>query len=270
MLLLLLVLGWTLFPLWWAVALSLKQPQDFFTAKTLPFLQFQPTLANWRGEWQAFWDPAGLGHGLVNSLGVALLVSGLSLLLGGLAAFGLRLQRRSRRRLWPWLAWLLWPRIVPPVVMVIPFSLLIRSLHIEDSLTALVLSYTGFTLPLAALLLFSVMLEVPNDLLDAALVEGCDWFTAFWLVVTPLCAPMYLAAGALCFAQSWNEFLFAVTNVQQHAQTAPLAVASLLNKDGVEFAYVGSHLLLVMAPPILLALLARRLIVRGLALGMVK
>ena len=58
-------------------------------------------------------------------------------------------------------------------------------------------------------------------------------------------------------------------NVQQHAQTAPLAVASLLNKDGIEFEYVGSHLVMVIVPPLLLALLARRYVVRGLTLGAV-
>ena len=59
-------------------------------------------------------------------------------------------------------------------------------------------------------------------------------------------------------------------NVQQQAQTAPLAIASLVNKDGIEFEYVGSHLLMVMLPPLLLAFLARRYIVRGLSLGTFK
>jgi multiple sugar transport system permease protein len=82
--------------------------------------------------------------------------------------------------------------------------------------------------------------------------------------------PVILATGALCFALSWNEFLFALMNVQQRVQTVPLVVASLLNKDGVEFEYVGSHLIMVMLPPVLLALLARRYIVRGLSLGTLK
>jgi ABC-type glycerol-3-phosphate transport system permease component len=90
------------------------------------------------------------------------------------------------------------------------------------------------------------------------------------LIVAPLLLPALLSTAALCFAQSWNEFLYALMNVQQHAQTAPLAIAALLTKDGIEFEYVGSHLLMVMLPPLLLALAARRVIVRGLSLGIVK
>lgn len=265
-----LALGWTLFPLWWAFALSIKHPLDFFTAKALPFLQFQPTLDNWWIEWLSLGDPAGLGHGLVNSLIIATLTSGLSLTLGILAAFGLLLVRRTRRVIWPLIGLFLLPRILPPVITVIPFSLLMDRLGLTDTLLALIIAHTTLALPLAILILYSTMIELPMDLMDAARVDGCNFFESLRLVVVPILSPALLATGALCFAQSWNEFLYALMNVQQHAQTAPLAIAALLTKDGIEFEYVGSHLFMVILPPVLLALLARRYIVRGLSLGMLK
>lgn len=267
---LVLALVWTLFPVWWAFALSIKHPLDFFTAKALPFVQFQPTLDHWRYEWQAFDDPAGLGHGLTNSLIVATITSGLGLALGGLAAFGLTLRRRQRRPIWPLVVLFLFPRLLPPVVTVIPFATMMRWLGLTDTLLALVIAHTTLALPLAILILYSTIAELPTDLLDAAQVDGCGLFDALRLVIVPLLLPALLATGALCFAQSWNEFLYALMNVQQRAQTAPLAIASLLNKDGIEFEYVGSHLLMVILPPLLLALLARRYIVRGLSLGTLK
>jgi multiple sugar transport system permease protein len=134
----------------------------------------------------------------------------------------------------------------------------------------LIAAHTTFGLPLAILILYSAMIDIPGELLDAALIDGCELQDALRLIIVPLLGPALLAAGALCFAQSWNEFFYALMNVQQHAPTAPLAVAALLNKDGIEFEYVGSHLLLVMLPPLLLALLAQRYLVRGLTLGAVK
>jgi multiple sugar transport system permease protein len=76
-----------------------------------------------------------------------------------------------------------------------------------------------------------------------------------------------LTAGTLAFALSWNDYLFAVTNHEKHAATAPLAIAALEARDGVQFEYVGSHLVLVLLPPLVLAVLSRRFIVRGLTMG---
>jgi ABC-type glycerol-3-phosphate transport system permease component len=85
-------------------------------------------------------------------------------------------------------------------------------------------------------------------------------------VVAPAVAWPLAATGALCFEQSWNEFLFALLNLQQRAQTAPLLIAALLNKDGIEFEYVGAHLLIVTLPPLLLALLIQQIVIHGLSL----
>ncbi len=262
-----LALLWTLFPVWWAFALSIKRPPDFFTARILPFVQFRPTLDNWREEWRALGDPAGLGHGLTNSLLVATITAAVSLALGLPAAFGLTLARRAHRPIWPLVLLFLLPRILPPVVTAIPFATLVQWLGLSDTVLALVVADTTFALPLAVLILLAAIAELPAELLDAAQIDGCGMLGMLYLIVVPLLAPALLSTAALCFAQSWNEFLYALMNVQQHAQTAPLAIAALLNKDGVEFEYVGSHLLMVMLPPLLLALAARRSLVRALSLG---
>lgn len=201
---------------------------------------------------------------------VATLSSALSLALGSLTAFGLNLRQRQRRSIWPLVILFLLPRLLPPVVIALPFAALMAWLGLADTILALIIAHTTLTLPLAILILYSTITELPTDLLDAALVDGCGLFEALRRIIIPLLLPALLATGALCFAQSWNEFLYALMNVQQHAQTAPLAIASLLNKDGIEFEYVGSHLLLVTLPPLLLAIIARRYLVRGLTLGAVK
>jgi multiple sugar transport system permease protein len=172
--------------------------------------------------------------------------------------------------LWLLLVLFVLPRIVPPMVVVIPFSMMMHWLGLTDTLLALIIAHTTLALPLTVLILYSVLTELPSELLDAAQVDGCNPFEVLRLIVVPLLLPAMLAAGVLCFAQSWNEFLFALMNGQKWSWTAPQAVASLITKDGIEFEYVGTHLLLVMLPPPLLALLARRYLVRGLSLGTVK
>jgi multiple sugar transport system permease protein len=262
-----LALLWTLLPVWWAFALSIKRPPDFFSARILPFVQFQPTLDNWREEWRALGDPAGLGHGLTNSLLVATVTAALSLALGLPAAFGLALPHGARRPIWPLVVLFLLPRILPPVVTAIPFATAMQWLGLSDTVLALVVADTTFALPLVVLILLTAVAELPAELFDAAQIDGCGMIRALYLIVAPMLAPALLSTAALCFAQSWNEFLYALMNVQQRVQTAPLAIAALLNKDGIEFEYVGSHLLMVMLPPLLLAIASRRTLVRGLSLG---
>ena len=190
--------------------------------------------------------------------------------LGSLAAYGLLLRYQARRPNRAWIALLIVPRIIPTVIVALPFSLLMDRLGLDDTLMALIIAHTTVELPLAILILFAAMTELPGDRLDAARIDGCSAATVLWRIVMPSLGALLVAVGALCFAQSWNEFLYALMNVQQHAQTAPLAIAALLNKDGIEFDYVGAHLLLVTLPPLLVALLAQRFLAFGLSLGALK
>jgi multiple sugar transport system permease protein len=266
----LVVLVWTLFPFWCALVLSLKYEGDFFQPKYVPFLQFQPTLKHWQHEWSTFGEPYGLGRALLNSLIVASLTSVVSLVLGGMAAFGMRLMHGEHRPVWPLLVLFLVPRLVPPMAVIIPYARITQWLGLADTHLALVFAHTTLALPLAVMILYSVLAELPGELLDAAQIDGCGWLNLLRRVVVPLLFPALLGAGVLCFAASWNEFFFALVNAQKVAWTAPLSIASLITKDGIEFEYVGSHLLLVMLPLPLVMLLARRWVVRGLSLGMLK
>lgn len=251
-----LLLAWTLFPIGWAFILSIKQPQDFFTAAWLPFFHFSPTLDHWRTEWHSFGDPAGMGRSLVGSILVAVTAGFLSTLIGGLAAYDLHLRRRNGAV--AIIAFvLLLPRLVPPIIVAMPLMAVLAQIGLGDSYLALVIANTSLGLSLAALIIFLALAQLPEDILAAAHLDGCSGFAAFRHVVLPLLRPAVAASFLLCAAQSWNEFLNALFNVQHHAQVVTLAVAALLTKDGVEFETVGSHLVLVLFPPLLLILMAQ-------------
>lgn len=261
---------WVAFPFWWAIIFSVKREADFFGSTLVPFLQFRPTLANWRTEWAILFNQAGLGFGLVNSFVVASTATGLSLVLGLLAAVGLLRCQRDRVPIWPFVALFLLPRVVPSVILAFPFSTIMRRVHLGDTDAALVIAHTTLALPLTILLLFSMLRELPPAVLEAAQLDGATWWRLVRQIVVPLIRPALLAAGTLTFALSWDEYLFAVTNSQVHAATAPLAILSLESREGVEFAYVGSHLVAVLLPPLILVLAAQRFVVRGLTLGAVR
>jgi multiple sugar transport system permease protein len=263
-------LVWTFFPIYCALVLSIKQPGDFFTSKYIPFLQFRPTLENWLWEWQARGEPAGLGYGILNSVIVASLATALTLVLGVLSAYGLRNAGVGRRWAWALLILFLLPRFVPSAVLILPYAEGIHRLGLGDTLPPIVVAHTTLALPLVVLFMFSGMTEIPDEILDAARLDGCGEVDVLGRVVVPLMSPMLGAAAVLCLAASWSEFLFALINAEQHMRTAPLAVASLMTKDGIQFQWVGSHLVLLLVPPMLLALGARRFVVRAMSFGLVR
>ena len=129
-----------------------------------------------------------------------------------------------------------------------PLMAILAQIGLGDTYLALVVANTSLGLPLAALILFLAFAQLPEEILAAAHLDGCSGFAAFRHIVLPLLRPAAAASFLLCAAQSWNEFLYALFNVQHQAQVVTLAVAALLTKDGVEFDYVGSHLVLVLLP----------------------
>jgi multiple sugar transport system permease protein len=112
--------------------------------------------------------------------------------------------------------------------------------------------------------------DLPIDLEEAALVDGASHFGAFLRVAVPLAAPAIAAAGLIMFAFAWNEYLFAVILTVKQAATMPVHIAGGVDTRGVQFWFVAVRALIAMIPPVLLALLAQRYIVRGLTLGAVK
>lgn len=263
-------LVWTLFPFYWALLYSIKPTRIEYRTVFLPFLQFRPTLVHWRWEWTQRNDVEGLAAGLANSLVVALGTAAVCSAIGLLAATGLLRRRRSMARTGLLVGLFLLPKLLPPVAIAIPLVRLLNELRVGDSDLALILAHSMMALPLAILVFDSTLREMPADLLDAARLDGAGWLRVLLQIVTPLIKPVIFAVGVLCFAQSWNEFPVALTNHSRHAFTAPISVAFLQEQDGIEFTHVGSHIVLIVLPPLLLALAAQKHVVRGLTFGAVR
>jgi multiple sugar transport system permease protein len=260
---------WALFPFYWAIVTSLKEPGVIMTTPALvPFIQFKPTLYNWKLELGM--RGREIGGALANSLIIAGGATAIAIFLGTMAGYGLARFRFRRWQNKDMTLWFLSQRFLPPMVTVIPFFLVMKTFSLLDTHLALILANATFTMPFAVLIMRDVFKELPIELEESALVDGCSRFGAFWRIALPLAAPAAAAAAVICFAFAWNEFLFALVLTYKNATPVTLIIAGVEHTQGVQFWYVATRLLLAILPPALLALTVQRYIVRGLTFGAVK
>lgn len=254
------------FPLYWAILNSVKPPLDTLTASWIPFVQFKPTLANWITELTGY----ETRHALLNSLVVSVSSTSIVLVIGTLTAYGLAIFQYKRIKNQDILIWFLSQRVMPPVVFVVPFFIIMRSLKLTDTRLALILVNVTFTLPFAVIIMREIFREIPGELIEAALVDGATHWGVFYRVSLPLSTGGLMAVGIICLAFTWNEFLLALTLSYKEAIVMPVLIVGAEHTRGVQFWYVAVRTLLTMSVPIAIALFAQRYLVRGLTLGAVK
>jgi len=260
--------AWAAFPFYWAIVTSLKPRLETFTVSylSIPFLQFTPTLSNWAEELQV--DKTRLG--LFNSTIVATCSTVLALGLGTPAGYALARFRFRRIKNKDILIWFLSQRVLPPVVIAIPFFLMMKTAGLLDTRLALILAYTTFNLPFAIVIMRQIFMEFPEELEEAALVDGYGRWGVFLKIALPLSTPALISTGIICFSFAWNEFLFAMVLSSRDAITMPVVIAGAEDSRGVQFWYVATRALIAMIIPVLLALCAQRFIVRGMTFGAVR
>jgi len=259
---------WTIFPFYWGIVTSLKDRENIqlWFQISLPWVTFEPTAENWIGELKL----PEMQHALINSITTAIFSTIICMFLGSLAGYALarfRFQRMKNKDITIWFFSL---RVLPPVAVAIPFFIMMQNLHLLDTRTALILSYTTFNLPFAVILMRSHFLELPVEMEEAALVDGYTRFGAFFKVALPLAAPALVSTSLICLAAAWNEFLFALFLSSKDAVTIPVLISGGEHSRGVEFWLVATRGMLAILPPALMALMVQRFIVRGLTYGAVK
>lgn len=255
-------------PFYWAISLSFRSPADTFTTAGLgiPFLNYQPTLDNWRTELST---PETV-RALINSTIVSVSASIGALLIGVPAAYALARFRFRRPPNEDLTIWFLSQRVLPPIATVVPFLLIMRQLNLIDTRAALILVNITFNLPFAVVIMRQAFLDLPIELEEAALVDGASYLGAFGRIALRLAAPAMAATLLIIFAFSWNEFLFALTLGTLNAKTIPVFMAGAVDTRGIQFWFVAVRTLTAIIPPVILATLAQRYIVQGLTFGAVK
>jgi multiple sugar transport system permease protein len=161
--------------------------------------------------------------------------------------------------------------LVPPSILFIPLYAQIRALGLADSLAGLIAAYPSFTIPFVTWLLMGYFESIPEELEQAAMIDGATRFGAFVRVVLPLSAPGVLAAGLYAFTQAWNEFLYAlvfITDVK--LRTLPVGLSSFITGDVYGWGFLMSGAVLTTLPVIAAYMYLQRYMVEGLTAGSVK
>jgi trehalose/maltose transport system permease protein len=262
----LIILLYTLFPFYWAVASSLKGPQELFvTPQTL--WPEALTLENYR----SVFGNRDFLRAMLNSTIVAGSAVLLSMTVGAFASFALgRIEFRGRTVL---LYLMLSMTMFPAIAILGSLFQMVRTFGIYNSYLALILPYLTFTLPFTIWVLTNFFRAIPRDLEDAALIDGATPMQAFFQVLLPLTAPGLVTTGLLAFIGAWNELLFALTfTLDASARTVPVAITQFSGSSEFELPWgpIMAASVTVTVPLIVLVLLLQRRIIAGLTAGAIK
>jgi ABC-type glycerol-3-phosphate transport system permease component len=248
-----------LFPYTWMVLTAFRNPIDTLAMR----LVFTPTLDGFR----TIFVESNFQKYLVNSLLTSIPATIAVVCLAAPAAYSLaHLNRKSS----VFLAAVLLARMVPGIAILIPIYLAAAKAGVLDRRLTLVVVYCAFNLPFAVWLLRGFFREIPTELREAAIIDGCSELQVFVRVILPLVTGGLVATSVFVFIGAWNEFLFALALTQSDAATAPLAVIGFRNEYGVQWGAIGAAAVMISTPVVLFAVVMQKYLVRGLTMGAVK
>jgi ABC-type glycerol-3-phosphate transport system permease component len=254
------VIAIVIFPIYWMGAASLTPESRLFDAPGLA----PPAVS--LDHYRALFDERDFLVPIRNSLVVASATTLVAIPIAALCAYALaRLRMRGARVL---LALILGLAMFPQISIVPPLYLGLRALGLLDTYPGLVLPYLTFSTPLAVWMLTSFFRQLPQDLEDAAIVDGASRLRALKDVVAPLAAPGIASSAILIFLFSWNEFLFAFSfTLGPDRQTVPVAITLFRGQYQVPWGVVLAAATVATIPVALVVFAFQRRIVAGLTAG---
>lgn len=252
---------WCLFPLYWLVTMSLKRQVDAIARR--PRFLFTPIWDNYlsvlsKGE---VWDY------FTSSLIVAGGSTALALALGVPTAYVLARYRFKGSADFGF--WILSTRMTPPVAMLIPFFVLYVRTGLLDTYAGLIVAHTALNLSIVVWLMKGFFEELPNELEEAAFMDGATGFEAFRQICLPTALPGIAAVGILAFLFSWNEFLFTLV-LADGIRTVPIGLYAFVGYQQIQWGELSAATVLMLAPVLAFVFVFQRQLIRGLSLGAVK
>ena len=267
---------WSLFviaPFLWALSTSFKDFNSVTGGVTyIPWLQFEPSLEGWKVLVRS---PAKGGVDIIepyfNSIFVTCTASLISIILGTLAAYAL-----SRFKFKAGFIknnditfFFISQRIMPPIVLSIPFFLMLGFLGLLDNLFGLILVYIVLLMPIAVWIMVDFFNKVPQEIDETALIDGCNPYQAFFKVVVPNSIPGLIVAGLFCIIFGWIDFFFAFILTFTEVQLLPVKIVAL-NSSVTPWWSLSASALVSVAPLIVIAFIVERYLSKGNLSGALK
>jgi multiple sugar transport system permease protein len=261
-----LLLFYTLFPIYWLVAMAVR-PTSEMTGHIALFPKA------FTGEhFKMLFEEKNFGRAIVNSMQTTLVSLVLSLLFGLCAAY---IIARRRFRLWvkkPLTYWVLLVRVLPPVAFTIPLYTMFSRVGILNTKMPATLACVLINIPLIIWFMVSFFQDLPEDIEESARIDGATEGQLFRMIVLPLVAPGIAAIAMLSFMYAWNEYTYSIIFVQSASNyTVPLALAILNTEDNLtNFGLVAAAGVISVIPITLFVIFAQNYLISGLSSGAVK
>ncbi len=260
----LVVVAFSVLPLLWGVSTALKLPQDVYAfppvwiPESITFENFVAVVQN-----------PTLIRSFFNTLIIASATTLAALVVGVLGGYGFSRYRFPGRNTLLWSV--LFTKLFPRVVVIVPFFVTLRNLQLMNTYQGLILVYLMVTFPVAIWLLKGFFDKIPVEIEEAAIVDGCSLPRLLWNVVIPMSRPALVAVAMYSFVLAWNEFLFALvfTNGLERRPLS-VALAFFIDENGIRWGELMAGSIVMSLPAILVFSFSQKLLVRGLGEGALK
>jgi multiple sugar transport system permease protein len=260
-----LFLLFALVPLFWILMTSIKPSKEIYTFP----LNYFPSKISFAG-YQKLFGFAHFGKYFLNSLGVTLLASFGGLITSILSGFALS-RFKSIRKTRSIMLLLYITQMVPGFILMTPLYLMLSKLGLTDSLLGLGVVYSASTVAFGAIMAKSFFDRIPASIEEAALIDGCDPFSALIRIVLPISLPGIVAIFSFAFVNIWNELFLAVILLSSDSKmTVPVALNSFISKAGVSWDVMSAGIVVALLPTIVVFAFGQKYIVAGLTEGGVK
>lgn len=253
---------WILIPMGWVVLLSTKSTIDIFAFP--PRIFSRPTLEHYIHVFTKYNFDQYFLNSIIIGAGT-LIVSMVVGTLGGYAFARFRFSHKEKIALL-----VLMSRMVPPITLVLPLYIIMMKLGLLGTYWAVIIAHTSFNLAFVCWMMRAFFEEVPVEIEESAMIDGCSRIGALIRVTLPIVSPGISASAILCLLVSWNEFLFALVLTSTRTRTLPVGIASFSGAVSVNWGASMAAATAAMIPMIVVGLIIQKYLIRGLTMGAVK
>jgi multiple sugar transport system permease protein len=251
----------SVFPIFWTFLTSIKKSVDQFAMP--PVWIFNPTNQNYIN---VFIKQPFLKF-FMDSFITSAFATAIIIICGSLAAYSISRYKTKGQHMAKLVLIL---RILPPVAIILPIFILFKTYGLLDSYIGLILLYSAFNLPFGIWLMIGFFQDLPIELEEAGMVDGCSRFTAMWKIIFPLSRPGLAATSILCLIQCWNEYLFALILCSFNVKTLPVGVAQFVQEHQILWGELTAAAICIMLPIFIFGMFIQKHLVRGLTVGAIK
>lgn len=249
-----------MFPLYFVVISSLKDMAQIYRVPPVLF-GFPPILDNYKYifEYQNF------GHNFYNSSVIAIVSTLVAMVLGVPAAYSI-----SRYKMQNVSTAILIARLLPSISFLLPYYYIFSKMKLIDSYFVMIISHMVLSLPLIVWIMTGFIAEIPYDLEEAAIVDGCTKQSCFSKIILPISGPGLVTCATLSFLGSWNNFQFALILGGDKVRTLPVSLQYFVSGSEIRWGRMLAATVVVIIPTIILTMILQKYIVKGLTAGAVK